>query len=128
MLSTHCGQWIIIIIRPTSRNSPVSMLNQPNRRVSWACVGRILCHRSALVAAGAENWRTYHNTRFATTAQIPADWRPRRVPENNDGREFVSPAEPAKIIASGIFSLAPQAEEIASRAEAGNGETIPYHE
>ena len=39
----------------------------------------------------ASSWRSYHNERFGTTADVPADWRAGEPPENGDGLAFTSP-------------------------------------
>lgn len=77
-------------------------------------------------SAGAETWRTYHNTRFGTTAEVPANWKMGPPPENNDGRAFSSPDGRAKIIISGIFHVLPHQEEVAVHLKPGEGETITY--
>jgi serine/threonine-protein kinase len=83
---------------------------------------------AALITSGAhaETWRTYHNTRFGTTAQYPAGWTMGPPPQNNDGREFSSPDKRASIVIAGIFSTLPREDEIASRAKPEDGETITY--
>jgi hypothetical protein len=41
--------------------------------------------------AGAEEaWTTYHNTRFGTSIEYPARFRPGRPPDNNDGLSFIA--------------------------------------
>jgi serine/threonine-protein kinase len=78
------------------------------------------------LSAQAEGWRSYHNTRFGVTAEAPADWTMGAAPENNDGRVFVSPDKSAEIVISGIFSISPREEEIASRLVPNEGETVTY--
>lgn len=77
-------------------------------------------------SAGAETWRSYHNTRFGTTAEVPAIWKMGPPPENNDGRAFSSPDGRATIIISGIFHVLPHEEEVAIHLKPGEGETITY--
>jgi serine/threonine-protein kinase len=83
-----------------------------------------------LVASGgdsrAENWRSYHNTRFGTAADVPASWTTGPEPTNDDGRKFMSPDKHAEITISGIFANADTDDELASRLEAGVGETIKF--
>jgi hypothetical protein len=88
----------------------------------------MLASMAILVAAsaGAETWRTYHNTRFGTTAEVPASWKMGPPPENNDGRAFSSPDGRAAIIISGIFSVLSDKEEVAIHLGPGEGETITY--
>ena len=41
-------------------------------------------------AVAQENWATYRNSRFGTTIEYPARFRPGRPPENNDGLSFTA--------------------------------------
>jgi hypothetical protein len=81
-----------------------------------------------VVASGddsrAETWRSYHNSRFGTAADVPASWTMGPEPANDDGRKFTSPDKHAEIIISGIFANVDTDNELASRFEAGEGETI----
>ena len=67
----------------------------PHERDRWMISRRTLLS-AAIVAlpAGAaaqqETWATYRNTRFGTTIEYPARFRPGRPPENNDGLSFVA--------------------------------------
>jgi hypothetical protein len=56
-------------------------------RVLTLMGGTILFPMGAL----ADDWRSYHNDRFGTTADVPAAWKMQPPPENDDGRIFVSP-------------------------------------
>jgi hypothetical protein len=76
--------------------------------------------------ARAESWRSYHNTRFGTTADVPANWTMGPEPENNDGRKFTSPDKHAEITISGIYPNIATDDELASRLETGEGETIKF--
>ena len=76
--------------------------------------------------AQAGVWRTYHNTRFGTTADVPASWTMGPPPQNNDGRSFTSPDKRAEITISGIFANIGSNDELASRLIATEGETITY--
>jgi hypothetical protein len=78
------------------------------------------------LAAQAESWRSYHNSRFGTTADVPRSWTMGAPPENNDGRVFTSPDRRAEIIVSGIFHVLPHDEEIANKFAPNAGETITY--
>jgi serine/threonine-protein kinase len=80
----------------------------------------------ALAGAQAATWRTYHNPRFGTTAELPADWVPQPPPENGDGLIFVSPDKRAEIAVSGILNIDAIAKEIASRAEPNEDERVTY--
>ena len=91
-------------------------------RIFLAAIFAILALRSA----GAESWCAYHNERFGTTAEVPADWRMGAPPENNDGRVFTSPDGRAEIVVSGMFSIGPRSEEFALRLGPLDGETIEY--
>jgi hypothetical protein len=76
--------------------------------------------------AQAGVWRTYHNTRFGTKADVPASWTMGPPPQNNDGRSFTSPDKRAEITISGIFANIGSNDELASRLIATEGETITY--
>jgi hypothetical protein len=41
-------------------------------------------------AAGADNWRTYHNDRYGTTVDYPDIFKPGPPPDSDDGRKFKS--------------------------------------
>ena len=83
-----------------------------------------------VVASGggsrAETWRSYHNTRFGTAADVPALWTMGPEPANDDGRKFTSPDKHAEITISGHFANVDTDDELASRLEAGEGETIKF--
>jgi hypothetical protein len=74
----------------------------------------------------AETWRSYHNSRFGTAADVPASWTMGPEPANDDGRKFTSPDKHAEIIISGIFANVDTDDELASRLEVGEGETIKF--
>ena len=74
----------------------------------------------------AETWRSYHNTRFGTAAGVPASWTMGPEPANDDGRKFTSPDKHAEITISGHFANVDTDDELASRLEAGEGETIKF--
>lgn len=76
--------------------------------------------------ARAEAWRGYRNTRFGTTADVPASWTMKPPPQNNDGRAFVSPDGRAEIIISGMFHVLSDEEETAIHSAPGEGETVTY--
>jgi serine/threonine-protein kinase len=81
----------------------------------------------AAFPAFAQGWRTYVNGRFGTTAQVPADWRPGREPENGDGLAFTAPDGEASITVSGglhVFDTVGEAMDIV--AEPNAGETVTY--
>lgn len=79
------------------------------------------------LAAQAESWRSYHNTRFGTTADVPRGWTlVEPPPVNSDGRIFTSPDERAEIIVSGSFNVLALNEEIAILLAPTEGETITY--
>jgi len=88
----------------------------------------LLAFIAILLAGGAraESWRNYHNERFGTTADAPANWTMGSEPENDDGRVFTSPDEHAQITISGIFADADANGELASRLEPRQGETITF--
>jgi hypothetical protein len=80
----------------------------------------------ALAAADATTWRTYHNPRFGTTADVPADWIAQPPPENGDGLVFVPSDHRAQIVVSGILNMGSIAAEIASRIKPSEDERITY--
>ncbi|MBB4199131.1 hypothetical protein CCR94_16670 [Rhodoblastus sphagnicola] len=84
---------------------------------------------AALLVAGAalaESWRSYHNDRFGVTAAYPAGWKMGPEPTNNDGRVFSSPDGTAQVTISGMFAVDSRQEEMASRSEPLEGETVTY--
>ncbi|MBG0811603.1 hypothetical protein IY145_19825 [Methylosinus sp. H3A] len=86
------------------------------------CSGAILCSSDL----HAEGWRSYHNPRFGTTADVPKDWSMGAAPENDDGRVFTSPDKRSVIIVYGGFRTFQKEQEIADRLAPGEGETITY--
>ena len=48
--------------------------------IRWVAISLSVIELVAL--AHAESWRIYSNARFGTTAEVPADWRPGRPPDN----------------------------------------------
>ena len=42
-------------------------------------------------AAPSQQWRPYTNSRFGTSADVPADFKVGPAPTNDDGRSFTSP-------------------------------------
>ena len=83
-----------------------------------------------LLASGAfaDGWRSYHNDRFGTTADVPAAWKMQPPPENDDGRIFVSPDGQAKIVVNGSYAGVVDPDELGYRLEPSEGETIGYKE
>lgn len=77
-------------------------------------------------SAWAEGWRSYHNDRFGTTADVPAGWKMEPPPENDDGRIFTSPDGRAELIVNGMFAGVAGPDELGSRLEPMEGETITY--
>jgi hypothetical protein len=55
--------------------------------------------------ACAQTWKTYHNPRFGTTADVPADWRSDPPPENGDGLIFNAPDGSARLVVSGSLHV-----------------------
>ena len=56
---------------------------------------------SFMFDAKADVWRTYVNSKFGTTAELPLRWRMEPPPVNGDGRAFTSPDGRARISISG---------------------------
>jgi serine/threonine-protein kinase len=82
---------------------------------------------AAVPALAQQRWRTYFNGRFGTTAQVPADWRPGREPENGDGLVFTSPDGEASITVFGGLHVLGSVKEHMDMIAAGNaGETVTY--
>lgn len=82
-----------------------------------------------LWAAGARAavWKTYHNDRFGTTADVPANWRAGPPPENDDGRAFTSPDGSAHLTISGGLNIWDTiAEGMAAQESGPQGATITY--
>jgi serine/threonine-protein kinase len=77
--------------------------------------------------ADAEGWRTYNNERFGATAEVPADWRAGRPPENGDGLVFTSPDGQASIAVYGSLHIWDTIDEAVAIFETpSDGETIKY--
>lgn len=76
--------------------------------------------------AAATEWRSYHNSRFGVTADVPTGWKMQPEPENNDGRIFVSPDGRARLTISGIFATESPEAERAEKAAPLAGETLTY--
>jgi hypothetical protein len=74
----------------------------------------------------AEGWRSYHNDRFGTTAEVPASWKMQPPPANDDGRIFTSPDGGAELIVNGSYAGIAYPDELGSRLEPMEGETIAY--
>ena len=92
-------------------------------RISLAVI-LTLCSSVALAAS----WRSYHNERFGTTADVPADWHAGEPPANGDGLVFTSPDGDATITVFGSLNISDTIAEAFSVYEAPNdGETITYH-
>src|ERR1700761_6478501 len=90
-----------------------------------ACVAAV----ATLYPANAEQgYRTYRNDRFGVSADVPADWKPGREPDNNDGLMFTSPDGSATITVSGILNAddTPASQVISEEQRAGDGETVSY--
>ena len=85
---------------------------------------------AALLAAApafAGAWLTYANGRFGTTADVPADWKRGKPPENGDGLTFTSPDKRARITVSGSLQVMDTIEDTVAILDAPNdGETITY--
>ncbi len=88
----------------------------------------ILLGGTILLAADAfaDGWRSYHNDRFGTTAEIPAAWKMQPPPANDDGRIFTSPDGRAEIIVNGSYAGVVDPDELGYRLEPSEGETIAY--
>ena len=88
----------------------------------------ILMGGTILFATGArsDGWRSYHNDRFGTTADVPAAWKMQPPPENEDGRIFVSPDGRGQIIVNGNYAGVVDPDELGYRLQASEGETIAY--
>jgi hypothetical protein len=80
-----------------------------------------------LSPAVADEWHTYTNERFGSTADVPGDWRPGEPPVNGDGLEFTSPDGQASIIVSGALNNEGTTDEaMAIYGVPNEGEVITY--
>jgi serine/threonine-protein kinase len=86
-------------------------------------IGGIVIYASSV---SAESWRSYHNDRFGTTADVPAGWKMEPPPANDDGRIFTSPDGRAELVVNGMFANVADPDELGSRLEPLEGETITY--
>ncbi len=77
--------------------------------------------------AAAEEWKTYVNERFGTSADVPADWQAGEPPANGDGLKFTSPDGTASIAVFGsLQTFDTIAEAMAIYEMPQDGETITY--
>ena len=96
---------------------------------NWLCAAACLASIAALYPVSAEQgYRTYHNDRFGVSADVPADWKPGREPDNNDGLVFTSPDGASTITVSGILNAddTPASQVISDEQRAQSGETVTY--
>ena len=81
----------------------------------------------ACAAASAQQYRTYTNERFGTTAEVPADWKAVPSPANGDGLIFRSPDRRASVTVSGSLNVWDSIDEAMKIYEQPqNGETVTY--
>jgi hypothetical protein len=93
--------------------------------IRWVAISLSVIELVAL--AHAESWRIYSNARFGTTAEVPADWRPGRPPDNNDGLVFTSPDAQASIAVYGSLHMWDTIDQAVAIFETpSDGETITY--
>jgi serine/threonine-protein kinase len=77
--------------------------------------------------AVAQEWRSFTNDRFGTTADVPAAWRENPPPANGDGLSFTSPDGTATVAVYGGFqAFDTLAESVAILEAPLDGETITY--
>ncbi|HTO79001.1 MAG TPA: hypothetical protein VMJ31_04410 [Methylocystis sp.] len=83
---------------------------------------------SMLLVSGvcAESWRSYHNDRFGTTADVPASWKMQPPPANDDGRVFTSPDGRAELTVNGGYAGLADPDELGWRLQPMEGETVDY--
>jgi serine/threonine-protein kinase len=82
---------------------------------------------SACAPASAQQYRTYSNARFGTTAEVPADWKPDPPPANGDGLIFRSPDRRASVTVSGSLHVWNSIDEAMKIYEQPHdGETVTY--
>lgn len=62
-------------------------------------------------AEAAEGYRRYVNERFGTSADIPAQWRAGRAPDNGDGLRFSGPDGRAFVSVSGSLHISDTVKE-----------------
>lgn len=70
-------------------------------RLLVLCVALLLPQVSA---HAQEKWASYHNTRFGTSIEYPARFKPGRPPDNNDGQGFDAP-DGATLAVWGSFNV-----------------------
>jgi hypothetical protein len=76
--------------------------------------------------ADAEGWRIYNNERFGTTAEVPADWRAGRPPENGDGLVFTSPDGRREALTS-LLRGCEHGIRLSEYLDGADGETVSKH-
>lgn len=78
-------------------------------------------------SALAQDWRTYVNPRFGSTAEVPRDWTMGPPPANEDGRMFTSPDGRASIAVYGSLHVLDSIDEAMEIYETPkDGETVTY--
>jgi serine/threonine-protein kinase len=92
--------------------------------ISFGAIALLVC---AAVATAAPQYRTYANSRFGTTADVPADWKSDPPPANGDGLRFNSPDKRASLTVSGSLNIYDTVEEgMKAYEEPDEGEKITY--
>jgi serine/threonine-protein kinase len=77
-------------------------------------------------AALAQNYRDYGNPRFGVHADVPANWRADRPPENGDGQRFISPDGRASITVSGMYHVDDTIKEAIESRARPDGVSVTY--
>jgi hypothetical protein len=121
-------------LRPRDGNGRKRLAPDQPLRASTLMRKNLVCFlvAAAIVAplvtqASAESWKTYHNARFGTTADVPADWQPGRPPDNDDGLVFTSADGRAHLTVSGGLNIWDSiAEAMAIYEEPRDGATVTY--
>ena len=89
-------------------------------------VASLTCSAVLADAALAQSYRTYVNARFGARADVPANWRADRPPENGDGQRFISPDGKASITVSGIFHVEDTIKEAIDSRARPDGVAVTY--
>jgi hypothetical protein len=76
--------------------------------------------------ASAQIWKTYHNPRFGTMADVPADWKSNLPPTNEDGLTFRAPDGKASLAVYGNWNLGTVAEAMADYEAPQDNRTVTY--
>ena len=91
------------------------------------CYPFVAAAMSCATQTSAQAWKTYHNQRFGTTADAPANWQTDPPPTNGDGLTFKAPDGSARLlIYGGLHIWHTVAEGMAIYETPQDNKTVTY--